>query len=89
MDPRSIPSSTPVVIGLDGSFSQDCTALVVVSVEEVPHVDVVELWEPPVGAMDYRLPVADVEEAIRQACPSVGGPGGGRGPVQVDQDPAG
>jgi phage terminase large subunit-like protein len=57
-----------VVIGLDGSFSQDATALVAVSVAETPHIDVVDLWEPPADDPGYRVPVADVEEAIREAC---------------------
>ena len=62
----SIPEGTDVVLGLDGSFSQDCTAVVAVSCEDPPHVEVVALWEPP-GDLDYRVPVADVEDAIRQA----------------------
>jgi phage terminase large subunit-like protein len=66
VDGFEIPAGSNVVIGLDGSFSQDCTALVAVTVEQTPHVDVVALWEST-GA-DYRVPVADVEEAIRDAC---------------------
>ena len=68
VDPRPIPDGTAVVLGLDGSFSQDCTALVAVTVEDVPHVDVVALWEPPARDTSYRVPVADVEEAVREAC---------------------
>ena len=29
---------------------------------------VVGLWEPPAGDPDYRVPVAQVEDAIRAAC---------------------
>jgi len=65
---RSIPDGAKVVLGLDGSFSQDCTALVVVSIDPVPHVDVAALWEPPLTDSSYRVPVADVEEAVRVAC---------------------
>jgi phage terminase large subunit-like protein len=64
---RTIPAGAEVMLGLDGSFSQDCTALVVVTVEDVPHIDVVELWEPPPDRPDYRVPIADVEDAIREA----------------------
>jgi phage terminase large subunit-like protein len=39
-----------------------------VSVGQVPHVDVVALWESPIGDSGYRVPVADVEEAVREAC---------------------
>ncbi len=65
---HGIPDGAEVVIGLDGSFSQDCTALVAVTVADQPHIDVVELWQPPDHNSDYRVPVQDVEEAIRQAC---------------------
>ncbi len=65
---HGIPDGAQVVVGLDGSFSQDCTALVAVTVADQPHVEVVELWEPPEHRPEYRVPVADVEEAIRQAC---------------------
>jgi phage terminase large subunit-like protein len=67
-DLRSISDGTPVVIALDGSFSQDCTAVVAVSIEDVPHIEVVACWEPPVDNPDYRVPVVDVEQAIRDAC---------------------
>ena len=40
---RSIPDGSEVVVGLDGSFSQDCTALVVVTVAERPHVELYRL----------------------------------------------
>ena len=66
IDGYQIPPGTDVVIGLDGSFSQDCTALVAVTVEDTPHVDVVALWESTGDG--YRVPVVDVEEEIRQAC---------------------
>ena len=65
---RTIPDGAEVVIGLDGSFSQDATGLVACTVSATPHVDVVALWEPPAGDPDYRVPVYDVEQAIRDAC---------------------
>jgi phage terminase large subunit-like protein len=61
---RSIPDGADVVLGFDGSFSGDCTALVAVTVEERPHVELVALWEPAGG----QVPVVDVEAAIRAAC---------------------
>ncbi len=67
-DIRSIPNGADVVIALDGSFSQDCTALVAVTIEATPHIDVAACWEPPATDPDYRVPVADVEQAIRDAC---------------------
>jgi phage terminase large subunit-like protein len=68
-DRRPIPDMAEVILGFDGSFSNDSTALVVVEVGETPHVDVAACWERPVGeGDDWRVPIADVEEAIRQAC---------------------
>jgi len=57
-----------VVLALDGSFSQDATALMACQVGEVPHLDVAGLWEPPAGRPDYRVPIFEVEDAIRAAC---------------------
>jgi hypothetical protein len=64
-DPTSaIPDGADVVLGFDGSFSGDCTALVTVTVADRPHVELVELWEPVGG----QVPIVDVEAAIRAAC---------------------
>jgi phage terminase large subunit-like protein len=65
---RSIPDGADVVLALDGSFSGDTTALVGATVEPRPHVFVVDIWEAPPGAVDWRVPVVQVEDAIRAAC---------------------
>jgi phage terminase large subunit-like protein len=68
-EPRTIPRGREVVLGFDGSFNGDCTALVVVEIGSPLHVDVVELWEKPMDSPgDWRVPIADVEDAIRAAC---------------------
>jgi phage terminase large subunit-like protein len=67
-DERPIPDGEEVVLALDGSFSQDATALVACEIGEVPHLDVAGLWEPPVGRPDWRVPIVAVEDAIRAAC---------------------
>jgi phage terminase large subunit-like protein len=53
------------VLGLDGSATGDVTALVAVTVEDVPHVEVIDYWQP---TTQDPVPVLDVEEAIRIAC---------------------
>lgn len=65
---EAIPSGTPVVLSLDGSFSGDATALVATTVSKTPHQEVVGVWQAPDGADGWRVPVLEVEEAIRQAC---------------------
>src|SRR5829696_8759853 len=65
---RIIPDGAEVVAALDGSFSRDCTAVVVATVEPQPHVHLYRLWEAPECARDWRVPVVQVEDAIRAAC---------------------
>lgn len=60
-----VPDGAEVVIALDGSFSDDTTALLVATVSTEPHFDTLQVWEPVDGE---RVPVADVEDAIRAAC---------------------
>jgi phage terminase large subunit-like protein len=68
-DDRPIPDFAEVVLGFDGSFSNDSTALVAVQIGDTPHVDVAECWErPPDADTSWRVPIADVEQAIRNAC---------------------
>lgn len=67
VDRRAVPDGADVVLALDGSFNGDTTGVVIVSVEEHPHVAVLQAWERPDGVPDWRVPVADVEEAIRAA----------------------
>ena len=63
-----VPDGAEVVLALDGSFSDDTTAVLVGTVSADPHFDVVNVWERPAGDESYRIPVAEVEETIRQAC---------------------
>lgn len=66
---RSIPDGSEIVLGFDGSFTNDSTALVAVEPGSPPFVSVVECWErPSESAVDWRVPIADVEDAIRAAC---------------------
>lgn len=63
-----VPDGREVVVALDGSFSDDTTALLVGTVSATPHFDVIKVWERRNGDDDYRVPVADVEDEIRGAC---------------------
>lgn len=65
--PDGPPSGTPAVIGLDGSRTGDSTALIGVTVEEVPHMWVVGMWEKDPRDLNWRVPRAEVKETIRQA----------------------
>jgi Terminase large subunit, ATPase domain len=65
---RPVPDGAEVVLALDGSFSQDATALVVCQIGDTPHLDVEGLWEPPADSVNWRTPILDVEQAIRDCC---------------------
>lgn len=58
----------PVVLGFDGSRTGDATALVAVTVEQTPHVEVLGLWERPKDTVDWVVPRGEVKDAIRNAC---------------------
>lgn len=64
---KPVPPGAEVVIALDGSFSDDTTALLVGTVSPTPHFDALHVWDPA-GDPDYRVPVAEVEQTIREAC---------------------
>lgn len=63
-----IPKGDQVVLGFDGSFDEDATAVVAVSIGDDPHVQVVRVWERPEGDRAWRVPIEDVEEEMRLAC---------------------
>lgn len=65
---EGIEPGSDVVVALDGSFSDDTTALLLGTVDAAPHFDVLAVWEKPPGDDSWRVPVAEVEDTIRAAC---------------------
>jgi phage terminase large subunit-like protein len=68
-----IPDGAEVVIGFDGSFNNDSTAITVATCpqgeDDKPHIAVVAAWEKPQGTgNDWAVPILDVEAEIRAAC---------------------
>lgn len=68
-DEHPVADGADVVLALDGSFNGDVTGIVMVTVADKPHIDVLAAWErpPDMTADNWRVPVSDVEEAIRAA----------------------
>ena len=66
-DPERTIEEKPIVLGFDGAWSGDCTALVASTIEEHPHISVLGLWERPAGVDDWRVPVTEIEAALREA----------------------
>ena len=66
---RIVDNRVPVVLGFDGSFSGDATALIGCTAEAEPYLWVIKVWEK--GAEDHdswRVPIGEVEARIMQAC---------------------
>lgn len=67
-----IEKQNRVVLGFDGSYNGDATALVAASLDSPkPVVETVGLWERPLeklAASRWKVPRADVMQCIRDAC---------------------
>lgn len=61
---RQLKDGEQVVLGFDGSASGDSTCLVAATVEEVPHLEVIGLWENP-GDPRWRVPRSEVDDVVR------------------------
>ena len=63
---RQLKPKERVVLGFDGSFNHDCTALVAVTLDG--FIDVLGLWERPPDATEWEVPVAEVDARVLEAC---------------------
>jgi phage terminase large subunit-like protein len=58
-----------VILGVDGSFSGDCTSIVGVTVEDQPRVWLIGAWEKqPTDREDWRVDISHVEAEVLRAC---------------------
>ena len=63
---ESIQPGDEVVLGFDGAWKGDSTALVACRIED-RRLEVLGHWEAPAGDPHWRTPVEDVKETIRNA----------------------
>ena len=66
---RRLAPGERVILGFDGAWMSDSTALVAVSVDEPRHLELVRCWEKPDDqhAQGWRTPVHEVKQAITDA----------------------
>jgi phage terminase large subunit-like protein len=64
---QQVADKTRIVLGFDGSYSGDSTALVGATVEPVPHLFVLGLWEHPGGNAQWTVDHDAVEATIHDA----------------------
>jgi hypothetical protein len=68
-DARPMPDDADVVLGSNGSYSgATLPRSSAVQIGEMPHIDVVRVWEPAERTPDQQVPIVDVEDALREAC---------------------
>jgi phage terminase large subunit-like protein len=63
----TLESKDVVVLGFDGAWKGDSTALVATRLSDM-HQVVLGLWEAPLDNPHWRTPVDDVKQTIRKAC---------------------
>jgi phage terminase large subunit-like protein len=71
----TVGDDVDVVLGVDGSFNGDTTAIVAVTVpksaDDKPHVFLVKAWEKqPNDSDDWRVDTLEVEQTIIEFCQS-------------------
>jgi phage terminase large subunit-like protein len=66
---RRLEPGERIVLGFDGAWQNDSTALVACSIDEPRHLEVIGLWEKPDGkhGMGWRTPTAEVMDTILEA----------------------
>jgi len=72
--PLELDPDTPVIVGFDGSFNGDCTALTYCTIpsdDTLPHIGLIRVWEKkPEDTDDWRVSTQEVEDEIIQFCQS-------------------
>jgi phage terminase large subunit-like protein len=63
---RRLQDGEEIVVGFDGSFSNDSTALIASTLDG--FVEVLGMWERPIDDEHWRVDIVEVEETIRQVC---------------------
>jgi phage terminase large subunit-like protein len=63
---RRIKPGEEIVLAFDGSFSNDSTAIVAATLDG--HLETVGLWERRIDDPHYEVPIAEVEDRMRELC---------------------
>jgi phage terminase large subunit-like protein len=64
---RVVAPGSRITLGFDGSYNEDATGLVGCTIEEVPHLFVLGVWERPPRSRDWVVPRDAVKMAVHHA----------------------
>jgi phage terminase large subunit-like protein len=64
-DPRVVKAGEEVVLGFDGAWTEDSTAIIGCTPDG--HLFLVKVWEKPAGEPAWQTPTHEVDEAMREA----------------------
>jgi len=66
---RRLEKGERVVLGFDGAWQSDSTALVACTIDEPRHLELLAVWEKPddIHAQGWRTPIHEVKESIYSA----------------------
>ena len=62
---REVPDGAAIIVGFDGSYSGDATAIIGLLVAPVPHLFVIGMWQPT--GSDDQVDILAVEAALLEA----------------------
>jgi phage terminase large subunit-like protein len=57
-----------ICVGFDGSYNGDATVLIAATIEAIPRIIPIAIWEKPDGDDEWKVPITEVEAKIRDIC---------------------
>lgn len=65
-DVDPLQPATPMILFVDGAWKHDSVAVVGITIEEVPQIYTLKVWEKPVGDDAWRVPYAEIDHLVRE-----------------------
>jgi len=65
VDNNELAAQTPMVLFIDGAWKHDSVALIGVTLEAIPTIRTLRIWEKPPRDPMWRVPYDDLDDAVR------------------------
>lgn len=66
-DTSALAPKAPIVLFIDGAWKHDSVALVACTLDEIPTIHTLRIWEKPLHDVMWRVPYSDLDQAVRGA----------------------